>query len=71
MDVFWSAQGIESVNNHFVKVNQSQTTYALVKWFDSSSGGLPRFFLLDDERSFGELRGAKNGIVLSKFSLLS
>lgn len=44
-------------------------TYPRAKLLDSSNGGLPLFFLF--ERSFGELNGAKNGIALSKFSLLS
>lgn len=58
-------------------VNQKNfTTYVFVKLFESSSGGRPRFFRLvdddGDERSFGgELNGAKNGIALSIFSLLS
>lgn len=51
------------------------TTHVFVKLFESSSGGRPRFFRLvdddGDERSFGELNGAKKGIALSIFSLLS
>lgn len=51
-------------------------THVFVKLFESSNGGRPRFFRLDDdvdddERSFGELNGAKNGIAFSMFSLLS